>query len=414
MPNRTAKLTTRTIKTAAPEAKRYVINDTELPGFRLVVSPAGRKTFAYRYRVGGGRGGAIREPSIGTYGSLTADQAREIAQDWAARARAGEDPSQDRRSERKAPNVDHLLKRYLSEHADREKKASSALQDRRLIERVLLPSLGKKKVTEVTRADVSAMKARHAGTPYLANRALALLSKAMNLAEEWGLRKDGTNPCRHVKKFAEEKRRRFLSPAEMQRLGAVLREAEEEGRLIVGGRGVPVSVYAVAAIRLLILTGARKSKILGLRWEWIDHENGRVELPDSKTGEKFVRLPPAALAILEGLPRHADNPHVIVGAKPGASLVNVDDAWRAVRSAAELADFRIHDLRHSFASVGAAGGMSLPVIGALLGQSQPSTTARYAHLADDPLRAAAADIGSKIDAAMSGRSADVVKIRGEP
>ncbi|MEO0644350.1 MAG: site-specific integrase, partial [Pseudomonadota bacterium] len=229
-----------------------------------------------------------------------------------------------------------------------------------------------------------------------------------------------TNPTRHVQKYAETKRKRFLSPAELARLGETLRLAQRDGFVIIPVRdGVreweeraPVNRWAVAAIRLLVLTGARKSEILSLRWDWIDAASGRANLPDSKTGEKVVILPPAALKVLADLPRADANPHVIQGGKPGTHLVNLKDPWCAIREAAGLDDVRVHDLRHSFASVGAAGGASLPIIGALLGHTQAQTTARYAHLADDPLQTAAADITGRIVAAMGDAdgSAEVVPL----
>jgi integrase len=255
-----------------------------------------------------------------------------------------------------------------------------------------------------------------AAKPYAANRALALLSKAFNLAELWGWREDGSNPCRHIRKYAETKRKRFLSPKELAALGEALARAEADGALTLppsaerAEKRVPIAPAAIAAIRLLILTGARKDEIQSLRWDWVDMEGGRLNLPDSKTGEKAVPLGAAALAVLSVIPRVEGNPHVIVGGKPGAALVNLKDPWGAIREVAGLEDVRIHDLRHSFASVGAAGGLSLPIIGAILGHTQASTTQRYAHLSDDPLRAAATTIGDRISAAMAGRSAQVEKI----
>src|SRR5215471_4247279 len=214
-----------------------------------------------------------------------------------------------------------------------------------------------------------------------------MLSKMFNLAEVWGLRPDGSNPCRHVEKFTEKKRERMLSPAELARLG----DAAYDG-----------SPYAVAAFKVLVFTGARLGEVLGLQWQWVDFERGEARLPDSKTGAKTIHLPPPALAVLTELPRVAGNPHVIVGGKPGAALVNLEKPWHAIRKAAGLDDVRIHDLRHAFASVGVASGMGLPIIGQMLGHSQPQTTARYAHLASDPVKAAAAAVASKIAAAMEG------------
>lgn len=180
----------------------------------------------------------------------------------------------------------------------------------------------------------------------------------------------------------------MLSPAELALLGDAL--AAYDG-----------SLYAVGAVKLLVFTGARLGEVLGLRWGWVDFERGEARLPDSKTGAKTLHLPPPALAVLAALPRLDDNPYVIAGAKPGAALVNLEKPWRAIRAAAGLDDVRLHDLRHAFASIAASSGMGLPIIGKMLGHSQPATTARYAHLASDPVKAAAVAVANKIAAAMN-------------
>lgn len=411
--SRKAKLTKRAIDAAKPEEKRYAVLDTELPGFRLYVLPSGKKTFHLRYRVGGGRGATIREPKIGDFGELTADQARTIAAEWAADVRKGGDPSGKRQEARNAPRMGDLFDRFLSDHARPHKKASSVREDEGLIRLLLRPEFERQKVAEVTRTHVDGFHKGLADRPYRANRALALLSKAFNLSEIWGWRPDGSNPCRHVKKYPEKKRKRFLSPSELASLGEALRLAESGELVDDDGNRVPVWPYAVPAVRLLILTGARMSEILELEWDWIDFENARINLPDSKTGEKPIHLGAAALEVLNGIPRVEGNPYVIVGAKEGGHFVNLKDPWGAIRKAAGLDDVRIHDLRHSFASVGASGGMSLPIIGALLGHTQATTTQRYAHLADDPLKAAASEISGKVAAAMKPKdTARVVPLKG--
>ena len=220
-----------------------------------------------------------------------------------------------------------------------------------------------------------------------------------NFAERIDLRPAGSNPCRHIERYRRRRHERFLSADELGRLGAVLAAYD----------GAP---YAVAAIRLLIFTGARRGEISGLRWDWIDFERGEARLPDSKTGAKTVHLPPPALAVLAKLPRIVGNPHVIVGGIVGAPLVNLQKPWRAIRKEAGLDDVRLHDLRHAFASVAAASGMGLPIIGKMLGHSQPATTARYAHLASDPVKAAAAAVANKIAAAMSARAAETSPVVG--
>ena len=238
-----------------------------------------------------------------------------------------------------------------------------------------------------------------ASKPYQANRTLALLSKFFNWAEKHGLRPDGSNPCRHVEKYRENRRERFLSQAELGRLGDALREAE---------RDKSCSPWVVAAIRLLTFTGARRNEILTLRWHHVSEEHGLLCSPTSKTGRKAVHLNAPALAVLQAIPRLEGNPYVICGERPGRHLVNLEKPWRRIRAAAKLDDVRLHDLRHSFASVAASGGQSLVIIGKMLGHSQPATTARYAHLADDPVEAASDAVGRRIASAMEGGKGDEV------
>ena len=401
--NNAQKLTKRVVEGALPTDKRYVIWDAQIPGFGVRVFPSGIKTFVFKYRVGGGRTATRRQPVIGKFGMITVDQAREIAKDWAADVRKGEDPGGDRKEKRAAPRMSDLFERYISDHAKPHKKPSSVEDDERIIRTFVGPEFGKRKVVEVTRSDIDRFHKSLAETPYRANRVLAMLSKAFNLAEVWEWRPDGSNPCRHIKKFREDRRERFLSAEEFARLGAALSEAES-GEMAYNrpGRSSPYYVpkQAVTALKLLIFTGARRGEILSLKWDYVNFEESRLELPDSKTGAKFVYLPAPALKLLSELNRDPENPFVITGAKPGTHLVNMKDPWAVIRESAELPDLRIHDLRHSFASIGAGGGMSLPVIGALLGHKETSTTARYAHLSDNPLRTAVEDIGNRISDAM--------------
>ena len=240
-------------------------------------------------------------------------------------------------------------------------------------------------------------------TPYQANRVLALLSKVFNLAERWGLRPDGSNPCRHVERYPEKRRERYLSAEELARLGEVLTEVE---------RASEEPASAIAAIRLLILTGCRRNEVLSLRWEEVDFERSLLLLADSKTGRKAVPVGAPTLALLAELPRLEGNPHVLPGEKAGAHFVGLAKVWQRIRKQAGLEDVRVHDLRHSFASVGAGAGLSLPIIGKLLGHTQAATTQRYAHLAADPVRQAADRISEEIAAAMSGKpKGEVTPIR---
>ena len=369
--------------------------DVELKGFGVRVQRGGAKSYVLHYRAGAGRGAPLRKLTIGRHGSpWTPETARREAKRLLGLIEDGADPAADKLARKEAPTIAELAERFLAEHAEAKRKTSSAAEYRRLLDKIILPALGKRKAADVSRADVTKLHHANRAAPYQANRVLAVLSKMFNLAERWGLRPDGSNPCRHVERFAERKRERMLSTSELARLGGAL--ASYDG-----------SPYAVAAVKLLVFTGARLGEVLGLRWAWIDLERGEARLPDSKSGVKTLHLPPPALSILAELPRLNGNPYVIAGAKEGAALVNLEKPWRAIRAAAGLDDVRLHDLRHAFASVAASSGMGLPIIGKILGHSQPATTARYAHLASDPVKAAAAAIAGKIAAAMASGSGDL-------
>jgi integrase len=313
----------------------------------------------------------------------------------------GTDPSEERQGARKSPTIADLAQRYIAEHARKKKKPRSVASDEALLRLHILPNLGSRKVASVMRTDIQRLHHKMNETPGAANRTLALISKMLNLAERWDWRSDGSNPCRHVDKYPEHRSERFLSDVELARLANALAESERSGT---------ESSSAIAAIRLLLFTGARLSEILTLQWRHVDTERQCLRLPDSKTGAKTIYLPAPALHILANLHRSDGNPYVIAGAKPGAHLVNLRKPWGRIRKRAELQDVRLHDLRHSFASMAAAGGLSLPIIGALLGHTQPATTARYAHLAADPLKQATDLIGQRIAAAMAGTSAEVVPL----
>ena len=365
--------------------------DTALAGFGLRIYPTGRKSFVVSYWSRGRR----RFYTLGQYGKLTLPQAREAALEVFLRVRRGEDPAGERSASRQSPRVSDLADRHIEEHAKIKNKPRSAKRDRRAWDRCVLPNLGKRGVRDITRADVAKLMTGMAKTPAMANKTLTLLSKAFNLAEVWGWRPEGTNPCRHVGRFKEESRERYLSDLELKRLGEVLVEAEQQWGFLP---------QAIAAIRLLILTGCRSAEILGLRWEDVDFERRSLHLPDSKTGRRTVVLNSGALEILTRLERVEGNPYVIPGGKPGQHLKNLQSLWDRVRVAAAIQDVRVHDLRHTYASVGVNSGHNLSVIGKLLGHTKILTTQRYAHLADDPLRQATEQIGATLAATLEGRA----------
>src|SRR5215813_11138093 len=308
------KITKRAVDALRPasDGSETVIWDTEVKGFGVRAQRGGSKSYIVHYRAGTGRGAPLRKLTIGKHGApWTPETARKEARRLLGLVEGGTDPAAAKIARKEAPTVADLVERFFSEHAQAKRKASTALMYRGLLNRIILPAFGKRKVVDITRADVAKFHHENRATPYQANLTLAILSKMFSLAELWGLRPDGSNPCRHVEKFREAKRERMLSADELARLGDAL--AAFEG-----------SPYAVAAVKLLVFTGARLGEVLGLRWEWIDFERGEARLPNSKTGAKTLHLPPPALAILGELPQFDGNPYVIAGAKPGAALVNLE------------------------------------------------------------------------------------------
>lgn len=382
------KLTKRIVDAADARTTEYFIWDQDLPGFGLRVLPSGRKRFVVQYRAGR----RSRRMGLGPSAILTCEQARTRAIAIIAAARGGDDPADRRDAARKAITVRELAERFDREHISLRLKQSTAKGYRRMLERVVIPALGSHRVTEVTRADIAKVHHDLRHIPYDANRCLEIISKMFNLAEMWGLRPDGTNPRKHIKKYPEEKRERFLSPSELKRIGEVFRDMEAETVELPS---------AIAAARLLVLTGCRLGEIMTLKWEYVDIAAKALRLPDSKTGAKVVHIGQPAIDVLQKIERVDNNPWVIVGALPGSRLSDLQPFWQRVRARAGLKDVRIHDLRHTFASTAVASGQGLPMIGKLLGHTQVQTTARYAHLAADPIKDAADQVSSTIAASLN-------------
>ena len=386
---------TRTHVTKPPGEQAAILWDTEVTGFGARFQ-GGSWRFLVKYRTAGRQ----RWVTLGAVGSpWTVQTARAEARRLLGLV-AGEDPADVRDRAARIPNLRELSERYLTEYAEPNKAQSSVESDRANLRRAILPALGRYRLDKITNPDVVRFHLSRKKTPVNANRCLSLLSHMFKMAEVWGLLPLESNPCKRVRKFREEKRKRFLSEAELARLGAALVQVEESGT---------VGPSAVAAIRLLVFTGARKSEIQGLRWEEVNLERGMLRLRTSKTGAKRIHLNAPAMELLANLPKLQGNPHVIVGAKPGRHLSNLEHSWQSVRRLAELEDVRIHDLRHSFASIAVSGGASLPIIGGLLSHTQAATTQRYAHLSESPLRATSEMVGKRIASAMNKREASKPK-----
>ena len=361
--------------------------DRDLTGFGVRVYPSGGKVYVAQAR--GPRG--PKRVTVGRHGVLNAEQARQRAALIIARVKAGEAPVAEPMAVKQTngPTVADLAERFLEDYAAVRYKPGTMAWTRTMVRRYIVPEFGKLALDAVERAQVLSLHHRLYASPSTANTVVRTLSLMYRLAEGWGMVPEGCNPCRSVVKYPQRKRERFLTDEEFIRLGKLLDEA--------GSRG-GVSPPAVAALRLLMLTGCRKSEILTLRWEHVALEAGEVRLTDTKTGARVVPLSPSAVKVLAALPRCPGNPWVIPGRQPGTHLRALSDAWEVVRARAQLEGVRIHDLRHSFASRALALGESLPMIGKLLGHSQVETTARYAHLARDSVHESAARIANSIAA----------------
>jgi integrase len=400
-----ARITTKLVEALKPGE---MVADTALPGFMV----RRQKSDARVYFVRKGWRSSRHYVTIGEHGmnGWTEARARQEAQFIIAAIMKGGNPSADRNHARAMPSLSEWIESFLDNQRGVLKPATLSNYKSFLRNYIapkdeagrLLPScLGRIKLDQVTRTEVLGLHRKLGDTPRNANHILSFLSAVFAEAQAAGyLPETAPNPARKIKRYQERKRERFLGEEELVHLGEALHAAEIEGS---------EDAHAIAAIRLLLLTGCRRDEILTARWEWIDFERGLLNLPDSKTGSKAVYLSPAALAVLSAIPRLDNNPFVIAGKKEGQRFVGLRRVWVRVRTAAKLAPsalangklehVRLHDLRHSFASLSASGGASLLMIGKLLGHSNPATTARYSHLLDDPLRRVSESVGNRLSAA---------------
>jgi integrase len=337
----------------------------------------------------------------------------------------GRDPAGEKAIERGTLTVSGLADRFVAEHVEHKCKPGTATFYRHLLDHIIKPELGAIKADKMTRVQVAKLHGKLKATPFQANRVLAVIGSIYAFAGRSGLVPEGTNPVRRIEKFKEHRRERFLTGAELERLGTAIREAEAKGipwyvnEAKSKAKHLPkptnrftkIGPFAAAAIRLLLFTGCRLREILHLKWEHVDLERGLLFLADSKTGRKTVVLNAPALSVLANLDRFG--PYVVAGDDADRPRADLKRPWAAVSKRAGLDGVRLHDLRHTYASFGAGGGLGLPIIGKLLGHTQTATTARYAHLDNDPLRRASEHIGGRIAAALDGRrGASVVPIRG--
>ncbi len=396
--------------TCPPGKDRAFLWDDELAGFGLVAYPTGTKAYVAQYR----QAGRSRRTRLGEHGRLTPDQARRQAKIVLGQVEQGHDPIESRRTERQRRTLREVSADFMRVHIIQKRKPRTAKEFQRVLDKHILPALGSRRLVDIRRPEVARLHASLGATPILANKILEIISAIWNFAAKHEEVAATNNPAQGVEKNRGKAHERFLTDEEFARLGEALGLAETVGLPISvdetkptakhanKGRRTLADPFAVAAIRLLLLTGARLREILDAKWECLDVERGILFLPDSKTGAKPVYLNTAALAVLSGLPRLANNPHIIPGAKDGSPRADLKKPWAAVTRAARIEGVRLHDLRHSFASVGVGASIGLPIVGKLLGHSMAATTARYSHLAADPMLRAANLIGDRITTAMKG------------
>lgn len=380
----TRRLTKTAVERIPPGAGDVFVWDGALPGFGVRVKPSGVRSYVIQYR--NRETGASRRATIGRHGPLLSfDEARKRARALLADAMRGADPVAEKTAARKAPTVADLCEDYLTRHAIPNKRPNSVRNDRSMIDRHILPALGRMRVRDVVRRDVEDLRAGLSSTPYQANRVLALLSKMFGLAEAWGWVEG--NPARGVSRHQEEKRDRWLTEDELKRLWAALERRGDQP--------------AAGAVKLQILTGARLGEVLTARVRDFDLQRGVWTKPSHQTKQKrteHVPLSQPAIALLAELTVLRDDPDgwLFPGRVAGRPLSDIKRFWASLIQEADLPDYRRHDNRHTFASHLVSSGLSLEIVGRLLGHTSAETTKRYAHLADDTLRDATESFGRRL------------------
>jgi integrase len=419
------KLTKQVVLETAP-GPHFIKFDSVVPGFGLRSYPSGKKSWIFQYRPGeGGRRAPLRRYVIGDATSISPAVARKEAERIRAVVMMGGDPQRDLIERRQALSVADLASEFLTQHVEPKRAASTKRYYEDLLERFVIPAFGRVKARDLKPADVARLHHGLRSRPFLANRILAVIGAMYSFGEgPTQLVPKGTNPVVDIERYEEPKRERLLSSDELTRLGSTLRDAQTKGipwnvrpsaktkhlRKDAEKQATVVAPAAIAAIRLLLFTGARLREILHLRWDQVDLERGLVVVSQHKTsrrtGTKTIVLNSPALEVLKSIERSGI--HVIAGESAGRPnekpRSDLKRPWAMITKHAGLDGLRIHDLRHNFASFGVGGGTGLPIVGKLLGHTQAATTQRYSHLDSDPLRRASESIGAAIASALVERS----------
>lgn len=425
-PDMKAKITKRVVGAVKASDRDQFIWDTETRGFGMKVTKlatgkngkrtGGRKVYILQARFKG----RVRRWRIGEHGSpWTPDKAREKAVQWLGWLVEGKDPALEEGSAQRDMTVSALADLYFREGCEHKKQSTTDIE-RGLTERHIKKLIGHRGIGSLTQTDVERLMAdiaagKTAGTfktkergkaivkggKPAANRTRAVLSAMCTFAKKRGM--IPANPCADVQKYKEQGRERILTSAELARLGDALRNAEAKGE----------NPSAIAAIRLLLLTGCRKSEILSLKWKHVDSERHRLVLEDSKTGARVVPVGRAVIKLLENVKRVDGTPYVFPASTGEGHYIGLPKIWRKVRKAAEMPELRLHDLRHHYASTGVMRGDPLLIIGRVLGHRQYSTTERYSHVHDDPMHQTADGIASEIERGLTKKKQKNTQETGE-
>ena len=381
------KLTNELVNQIVAAGVERVIYDSSTPGFGLRITAKGRAIWIARARSGTTR----VKVSLGTFPDKTLSVARVEAHAALRDVRDGKDPRAEKAIRRAAlaagqMTVAQLAERWLSEYVRPKLKPRTISDYERLLEQRIIPRLGALPVSAVTKSDLISFHATMANTPRRANYTIATTRALMTFAEDVGLRPPHSNPAKRIKMFRQGVRERFLSEEEIGKAADAIAHAESTGK---------IGQHAAAGLRLALFTGARSGEITTAKWSHVDWPRKQIRLPDSKTNEpRTIHLSDAAVEILKGLPRVGG--YIIAGRYKDEPFQNLTRAWIIARAFGGLQDVRLHDLRHSYASLAAGRGVSLQMIGKLLGHRVAATTMRYAHLARD----AAASVNDELGAAM--------------
>ena len=374
------KLTKSAVDAAQPQAAAIELRDTLVPGFLCKITPAGRKVFMLQYRTNAGE---RRKPSLGLYGELTVEQARSLAQEWLAQVRRGGDPAAEKAEARQAPTVKELCTKFMEDYSKKRNKLSTQAGYQAVINRNIIPLLGRKKVQDVKRPDIASLMEKLSYKQTEANKVFSVLRKMFNMAEVWGYRTAGTNPCRHVPMFPAGKSTHLISDEEMGDLFRRLDEVESEG----------LENYVIPlGIRLQFEFAGRRSEIISLEWDWVDLQNRRVVWPDSKTGGMSKPMSEEAYRLLSTAPRHEGIPYVLPSpSHVGKHLTTGEyyNGWSRALKAAGATHVGTHGIRHRSATDIANSGIPVKVGMVLTAHKTVVMFMRYVHTEDKPVRDAA-------------------------